>query len=233
VSKLGNPSSIICQRCIHIDNNCWIDKNSACGERYTPTNKNHNPYTIILIGASGSGKSTVEDYLVSKLGYKKIISYTTRNKRENEVNGEDYWFISNDEFKKLLDEGFFAEYEEYSQNRFYGTPKSEYMSGNRVVVLTPNGIRQLNRSLDTSKNLFTIYIDTNLGNRVIRYIKRCGIDKFTFDDKNEICSRVERDFGMFLGIKDEVDFVVDGNKDVQQVVDSINEEVRKRPVSQY
>ncbi len=37
---MGNPSSIICQRCIHIDNNCWIDKNSACGRNYEPHDEN-------------------------------------------------------------------------------------------------------------------------------------------------------------------------------------------------
>ncbi|RFZ76408.1 hypothetical protein DS742_23735 [Lacrimispora amygdalina] len=186
--------------------------------------------TIVLVGASGSGKSTIEDYFVSNLGYAKIVSYTTRQPRAGEINGKDYWFVSNQEFGELISKGELAEYEEYSQGRFYGTSKSEYTSGNKIVVLTPNGFRQLKRNLKLSQDILTVYVDASLGNRMVRYIKRCGVDKFTYDDKNEICSRVERDFGMFLGIKDEVDFVVDSNESVLNAVNSIIGEVRKREI---
>jgi hypothetical protein len=46
-----------------------------------------------------------------------------------------------------------------------------------------------------------------------RYIDRCDVNKFNFDDKNEIASRVERDFAMFLGIDKEVNMVVHNNED--------------------
>ena len=47
-----------------------------------------------------------------------------------------------------------------------------------------------------------------------RYIDRCGVDKFNFDDKNEIAARVERDFGAFLGVKDEVKMIVHNDEGV-------------------
>jgi phage anti-repressor protein len=47
---------------------------------------------------------------------------------------------------------------------------------------------------------------------VKRYIDRCGVDKFNFDDKNEVAARVERDYGMFLGIEREVDMVIENNE---------------------
>ena len=184
--------------------------------------------TIILVGDSGSGKSTIENYFVSNLGYTKIVSYTTRQPRDGEISGKDYWFINNEEFDELMKTGVLAEHEEYSQGRFYGTAKSDYTSGNKIVVLTPNGFHQLKRNLALSQDILTIYVETSLGNRIIRYIKRCGVDKFTFDDKNEICSRVERDFGMFLGIKDEVDLVVDGNEDISVIASKIIDEIDKR-----
>ena len=46
------------------------------------------------------------------------------------------------------------------------------------------------------------------------FIKNYGVDKFNFDDKNEIAARVERDFGAFLGVKDEVDLVVHNDEGV-------------------
>ena len=162
---------------------------------------------VALLGASGSGKSTIENELANKYGYEKIVSHTTRKQRVGEVNGKDYHFIDNETFMEVLERGLFAEYEEYSQNRFYGTLKSDYTSGNKVVVLTPNGLRQLKQNCKND-DIFTVLVETNLGTRIKRYIDRCGVDKFNFDDKNEIAARVERDFGAFLGVKDEVDLVV-------------------------
>lgn len=184
--------------------------------------------TIVLLGASGSGKSTIESILSEKYGYKKIISYTTRPQRTGEINGKDYHFIDNDTFQETLDRGLFAEYDEYSQDRFYGTLKSDYKKGNRVVVLTPNGLRQLKKVCE-DEDVFSVYVDANLGTRIKRYIDRCGVDKFNFDDKNEIAARVERDFAMFLGLEKEVDLVVDNSEgtDVLEVTEEIYRKCRE------
>jgi guanylate kinase len=168
---------------------------------------------VVLIGASGSGKSTIEKELVKHHKFSKIVSCTTRKHRDGEENGRDYYFISNARFSKMLEEGQFAEYDEYSQNRFYGTLKRDYVSNklNRVVVLTPNGFRQLKKNCPNEK-IFSVLVNSNLGTRIKRYIDRCGVDKFNYDDKNEIMSRVERDFGMFLGLEKEVDLVINNNE---------------------
>lgn len=183
---------------------------------------------IVLIGASGSGKSTIEHELATHHGFEKIISYTTREPRTGEENGKDYYFTNNETFKEMLDDKLFAEYDEYSQGRLYGTLVSDYTGGNKVVVLTPNGLRQLKQN-SQNNSIFTVLVNSSLGTRVKRYIDRCGVDKFTFDDKNEIAARVERDFGMFLGLEKEVDLIVDNNEgiDIENVVDKILDETRK------
>ena len=162
---------------------------------------------IVLLGASGSGKSTLEHELATHHGFEKIISYTTRQPRNNEENGKDYWFIDNDTFREIMNRDLFAEHDEYSQNRLYGTLKSDYVDGNKVVVLTPNGLRQLKKNFP-NEDILTVLVEASLGTRVKRYIDRCGVDKFNFDDKNEIASRVERDYSMFLGLEKEVDLVI-------------------------
>ena len=162
---------------------------------------------IVLLGASGSGKSTLEHELATHHGFEKIISYTTRQPRNNEENGKDYWFIDNDTFRDIMNRDLFGEHDEYSQNRLYGTLKSDYVDGNKVVVLTPNGLRQLKKNCP-NEDILTVLVEASLGTRVKRYIDRCGVDKFNFDDKNEIASRVERDYSMFLGLEKEVDLVI-------------------------
>ena len=162
---------------------------------------------IVLLGASSSGKSTLEHELATHHGFEKIISYTTRQPRNNEENGKDYWFIDNDTFREIMNRDLFAEHDEYSQNRLYGTLKSDYVDGNKVVVLTPNGLRQLKKNCP-NEDILTVLVEASLGTRVKRYIDRCGVDKFNFDDKNEIASRVERDYSMFLGLEKEVDLVI-------------------------
>lgn len=179
---------------------------------------------IVLLGASGAGKSRIENE-ISKKDYKKVVSYTTRKPREGEINHKDYHFISNDEFEGLLNNNLLAEHEEYSQNRLYGTAKTDYLSDeNKVVVLTPNGLRQLKKNCPGAK-IFSVLIEAPLGTRVKRYIDRCGVDKFNFDDKNEICSRVERDYGMFLDVDKEVDLVITNNEKTK-ISEVINEIMR-------
>ena len=176
---------------------------------------------IVLLGASGSGKSTIENELATHHGFAKIVSYTTRNPRDGEENGKDYWFTDNNTFNEILSRGLFAEYDEYSQNRLYGTLKSDYVEGNKVVVLTPNGLRQLKKNCP-NEDILTVLVEASLGTRVKRYIDRCGINKFNFDDKNEIFARVERDFGMFCGVENEVDLVIH-NDDGANIKDLVME----------
>ena len=182
---------------------------------------------IVLLGASGSGKSTIENELATHHGFEKIISYTTRQPRDGEINGKDYYFTDQNSFVAMINTGVLAEYDEYSQGRLYGTLKSDYVDGNKVVVLTPNGLRQLKQSCPND-NIFTVLVNASLGTRVKRYIDRCGVNQFTFDDKNEIASRVERDFSMFLGLEREVNLVVDNNEgtNINDVVKEILETER-------
>ena len=81
---------------------------------------------IILSGPSGVGKGTVRRYIMDnymiKLSYS--ISMTTRPIREKEVDGVDYYFVSNEEFDRNIKENNFLEWEEFVGNR-YGTPKDK------------------------------------------------------------------------------------------------------------
>ena len=82
---------------------------------------------IVFSAPSGSGKTTIVHHLLKqeKLNLDFSISATSRDKRGQEVDGKDYYFISLEEFKTHIDQDDFVEWEEVYHNNFYGTLKSE------------------------------------------------------------------------------------------------------------
>ncbi len=82
--------------------------------------------SIIVSAPSGAGKTTIVRHLLEQgLGLEFSISATSRPRREGEVDGKDYFFLSVDEFKGRIRAGEFVEYEEVYPGRFYGTLRSE------------------------------------------------------------------------------------------------------------
>jgi guanylate kinase len=81
---------------------------------------------IIFSAPSGAGKTTIVRYLLNQdLGLEFSISACSRPARGNEINGNDYFFFTAEEFKNKIEEGAFLEWEEVYKDMFYGTLKSE------------------------------------------------------------------------------------------------------------
>lgn len=102
-----------------------------------------NPGKLFLIAApSGTGKTTIATKIVEKLGKKlpisRVITYTTRHKRPNEVDGVDYFFIDKTTFLKKIAQGFFLEMTNYN-GELYGSPSSlidEMKAGKSFIMVT-------------------------------------------------------------------------------------------------
>ena len=81
---------------------------------------------IIFSAPSGAGKTTIVHHLLKKkLGLEFSISATTRERRNGEEDGKDYYYLSVDDFKKKIRDDNFVEWEEVYKNNFYGTLKTE------------------------------------------------------------------------------------------------------------
>lgn len=82
---------------------------------------------IIFSAPSGSGKSTIINKLMSEYGLRGrfSISATSRKPRGSERDGVEYYFLSEEDFRKRIGEGDFLEYEEVYPGCFYGTLRSE------------------------------------------------------------------------------------------------------------
>jgi guanylate kinase len=97
-----------------------------------------NPLLIVISGPSGVGKDSVlEEMKARGLPFHFVITATTRAARPDEVNGKDYFFLSQDEFAKMIDEGELLEYAVVYQD-YKGIPKSQVRealaSGKNVIM---------------------------------------------------------------------------------------------------
>jgi guanylate kinase len=81
---------------------------------------------VVVTGTSGAGKGSIERILLSRMRELELaVSATTREQRPNEVDGEHYWFVSNEEFDRKLEEKGFLEYITFPWGQRSGTLRSE------------------------------------------------------------------------------------------------------------
>lgn len=97
-----------------------------------------NKKAIIVAAPSGSGKTTIVKHLLNRIPQLKFsISATSREKREEETDQQDYYFLNEDEMIEKIKRGDFVEWEEVYSGSLYGTLKSEveriWAEGNVII----------------------------------------------------------------------------------------------------
>lgn len=127
---------------------------------------------IILCGKAASGKDHLRKILEGR-GYKYGVSYTTRPPRNGEIDGIDYYFIEENEFKTMIEQKFFYEYVTFNE-WYYGTSNSQFHLTDDVFIMTPSGISKLHAA--DRKNSFIIYIDIDIDIRRSRLALRSDAD---------------------------------------------------------
>jgi len=103
-------------------------------------NNNDREGTMFIFSApSGAGKSTIINRVTEELGNVYVsVSATTRAPREGEVEGKDYFFVSQEKFKQMIDDNAFYEYVDSDFGPKYGTPKAkidENLANGKDVIL--------------------------------------------------------------------------------------------------
>ena len=189
---------------------------------------------LILCGPTASGKSTTQKVLCEKYGFHKVVTYTTREPRENEVFGEDYYFATEDKFVNMIINKEFIESTIYSNNRYYGTSISSIKDADKkdyVAVMTPSGARRMKKyAAEHNIPCFVVLLDISLKTKVYRYIER--ISDFKMEDLQELYGRCERDYGMFENFDKEVDMTLYNDyysrEEVAQAIMSQIEEKRAK-----
>lgn len=109
---------------------------------------------ILLVGKSGSGKNTVQDYLVSKYGLKPLVSYTTRAKRYPEE--DTHTFITEQEYEEIKKKEKIIAYTFYNGNHYFATEKQFRESD--IYIIDIEGIKYI-ESLKINIPYMVIYLD--------------------------------------------------------------------------
>ena len=100
---------------------------------------------FVISGASGVGKSTVLKYVMAgREDLSFSVSATTRQARPGEIDGEHYYFISQEKFLQMIEENAFLEYDKHAAN-YYGTPEfqveEKLQKGSVILDIEPAGAK--------------------------------------------------------------------------------------------
>lgn len=154
---------------------------------------------ILLVGKSCSGKDTIRKEL-NKLGYKSIVTYTTRPPRNGEVDGVDYHFVDASKFRTMDLMGCFVETTSYNvasgETWYYGSAVDD-LKEDSVMIVNPEGLRLIKKLKSLNPIAFYIMADEEtIWNR----LRQRG------DDAAEARRRLNADDVDFSGIVSNVDF---------------------------
>ena len=159
---------------------------------------------ILIYGKSGSGKDTIAKE-ISKYGYKPVVLYTTRPKRDNEINGIDYYFVNNDVFKQYSKNNLFLWETQYNTTFGiwkYACPKKIDMES--VMVVNPTSLQYMKFAKWAHPVCFYLKADTT---EIRKRLLNRG------DNPDEIDRRIRSDNEDFENVLHLADYVIDNNGD--------------------
>ena len=164
---------------------------------------------IVVSGPSGVGKDTVVNEYLKNSNDHLSISATTRNPREGEKDGIDYYFLTKEEFEERIQKEDFLEYATYN-NCYYGTPKSSVEEDlekgiNVILIIEVKGAFQIK---DKIKDSVLIFIMPPSLEELKRRIKTRGKDTDEMINNRLIIAEEE------IGLKHKYDYeIINDNLD--------------------
>lgn len=113
------------------------------------------PTILAIVGPSGSGKTSLAEYLKDKLNIPVIVSYTTRPMRDNEINGKDHHFVSED---KMPPKEQMLAYTKFGGHHYWSQHNQVPETGACSYVIDEKGLLKLWELFDSHYNIIPILI---------------------------------------------------------------------------
>ena len=181
---------------------------------------------VVLSSPSGAGKTTLVKKIAQENDFKISISYTTRKLRINEINGKDYFFVSEEEFKNLIKNNEFLEYAKVFEN-YYGSSKSQVFENlnkgeNVIFDIDWQGTEQIKKQKLNYK-LITFFILPPSKSELFNRLKNRDMK-----DKNIVEERMKQ-FNEDINQWKNYDFVVindDLEKCYNEIIRFINKKIK-------
>lgn len=159
----------------------------------------NKPTIISITGPSASGKNFLRDQLEEKHRLPRMISTTTRPMRPGELDGHDYYFISEEQSRRLEADGEFLELNVFGKYRYGPTVRElEKLSSGKAatIILDPNGVERFRKVCQIFKlDLFTVYVSVTESKRLERLTTRMlvGLDIANRAGMDGVAERIKRD----------------------------------------
>lgn len=182
---------------------------------------------VVLSSPSGAGKTTLVKKIAIEKNFKISISYTTRKPRTNELNGKDYFFVEEKEFKNLINNQEFLEHAKVFEN-YYGSSKSQVIEhlkkGDSVIFdIDWQGTEQIKKQKLNYK-LITFFILPPSKKELFKRLKNRDMK-----DKNIVEKRMKQ-FNEDINHWENYDFVVINDnldKCYREIIQLINKRIEK------
>ena len=186
---------------------------------------------VILSSPSGAGKTTLVKKIAQENNFKISISYTTRKPRTHELNGKDYFFISEEKFENLIKNKEFLEYAKVFEN-YYGSSKSQVFENlnkgeNVIFDIDWQGTEQIKKH-QLNYKLITFFILPPSKSELFNRLKNRDMK-----DKSIVEKRMKQ-FNEDIKHWKNYDFVVindDLEKCYNEIVKFINDKIEKFEIS--
>ena len=176
---------------------------------------------FVISGPSGTGKGTICGELLKEIGNEFSVSMTTREPREGEVDGREYFFITREQFEKNIADGKLIEHAQYVGN-YYGTPKDyvfEQLEAGKDVLLEIEiqGALQIKKRFPEALLLF---VTTKDAQTLVNRLKGRGTE-----EEDVILKRLRRAAEESEGIEEYEYLII--NDDLDTCIEDMNDIIQK------
>lgn len=170
----------------------------------------------LLVGNSGSGKTTQAKILEKENGFHKIATFTTREMRPGEINDVDYHFVTEEKFMENVKDGKILEWTRYA-GHLYGTPREDVLKykntkENCVLLVDLEGVKKIKEELDA----IVIYLKTDK-NHILKRLK----------ERNETETVVKARMNCIQNYDKYSDYILNGEESIDKIHRKILEIVDK------